>query len=43
MACRHHGNRGIHGNVGVVESVTYRIQKVWQSSHPILSDTISLL
>jgi hypothetical protein len=36
---RRHGNAGIHGNVGSVESVTYRIYRVLSSSIPTLSAT----
>jgi len=34
---RRHGIAGIHGNRGNVVSVTYRIQRAWQSSNPTLS------
>jgi hypothetical protein len=31
---RHHDIGGIHGNPGTVESVTYRIQRIAESSNP---------
>ena len=34
---RRRGSPGIHGNGGILESVSYRIQKVWQSPNPTLS------
>ena len=34
---RRHGNAGIPGNVGILESVTYRIQRVLVGSNPTLS------
>jgi hypothetical protein len=34
---RRHGNVGIYGIDGIVESVTCRFQKPWQSSNPTLS------
>jgi hypothetical protein len=34
---RRHGIVGIYGNAGIVESVTYRIQRKLKGSNPILS------
>src|SRR6267142_6215321 len=36
-----HGVRGIHGNSGILESVTYRIYRVLSGSNPTLSANLS--
>jgi hypothetical protein len=38
---RRHGIGGIHGIPGIVESVSYRNQRAWQSSNPTLSANLS--
>jgi hypothetical protein len=39
---RRHGIAGIYGIVGMVESVTYKIQRVLSGSNPTLSASLSL-